>query len=195
MQGDSMKNIYSDEGVRTRLILAALDELSEHGIEDFSLRRVAISAQVSCAAPYRHFKGKEELIAETARYITSKWTLLADEIIASYAPDLRRTLIELSCAAAKFWIANGKFRSLLLPDAASPLAEEMKLFDIPVAQISDRLFASVGCSEDECARLRTRTLATIYGTVMLVSTGKLAATAAAETVEDELRFLLASCGA
>lgn len=185
-----MKNIYSDEGVRTRLILAALDELSEHGIEDFSLRRVAISAQVSCAAPYRHFKSKEELIVETARYITSKWSLLASEIIDSYSPDLKRTLSELSAAAAKFWIANGKFRSLLLPDAASPLAEEMKLFDVPIARIFDLLFPSLGFGAEDRPLLKNRVLASIYGTVMLVSTGKLAADSAAELVRAEVSSVL-----
>ena len=69
-----MEKVYPDDGVRTRLILSALDELCEHGVVDFSLRRVALKAQVSCAAPYRHFKSKEELITETAKYITMKWT-------------------------------------------------------------------------------------------------------------------------
>ena len=104
----------------------------DHGIGDFSLRRVAIASQVSCAAPYRHFKSKEELIVQTARYITSKWSLLAEEIIKAHQDDPVRTLTELSCTATKFWISNGNFRSLLMPDPNSPIAVEMSSFDRPV---------------------------------------------------------------
>ena len=48
------------EDVKTRLLLAGVKELSEYGARDFSLRRAAEAAGVSCAAPYRYFKGKEE---------------------------------------------------------------------------------------------------------------------------------------
>ena len=44
---------YVDD-VRTRLVLAGIGELSERGVKEFSLRVVAIAAQVSCAAAYRH---------------------------------------------------------------------------------------------------------------------------------------------
>ncbi|MBO5879898.1 MAG: helix-turn-helix transcriptional regulator, partial [Clostridia bacterium] len=54
-----MEDRFVEENVKHRLILAGIRELEEYGITDFSLRRVAVSAQVSCAAPYRHFKSKE----------------------------------------------------------------------------------------------------------------------------------------
>ncbi len=185
-----MKNIYSDEGVRTRLILAALDELCDHGIGDFSLRRVAISAQVSCAAPYRHFKSKDELIAETARYITSKWSLLASQISAVYSVDQGMTLCELSVAAAKFWIANGNFRSLLMPAAGSPLADEMKNFDLPIEQCADKCFAERGMSM-VCAEDKKRLLfSVIYGTVLLASAGKITHEQAVQTVRDEILTII-----
>lgn len=168
-----MKNISTDDGVRTRLILGALDELCEHGVSDFSLRRVASYAQVSCAAPYRHFKSKEELIAETARYITSKWSLLAREIISAHEGDERTVVIELCVAAVKFWVANGKFRSLLLPDARSALAAEMKAFDLPVTERIDLYLESKGLDSAARAQKRMLTLSVIYGFVLLASSGKL----------------------
>ncbi len=180
-----MKNVYSDEGVRTRLILAALDELSYHGTADFSLRRVAISAQVSCAAPYRHFKSKEDLIAETARYITSKWSLLASEICSVKKWGSGELLLELSTAAVKFWVANGNFRSLLMPAANLPLAEEMRAFDEPIAEAADAYFKLMGKSEWEKESLKRRILAAIYGAVLLNSTGKLSPSDAVQTVKNE----------
>ena len=57
-----MEDRFIEENVRLRLILSGISELEEHGIADFSLRRAAMGAQVSCAASYRHFKSKEEYI-------------------------------------------------------------------------------------------------------------------------------------
>jgi AcrR family transcriptional regulator len=57
-----MDQDYGMRSVKTRLILAGLNEIEEYGIKNFSLRRVALGAQVSCAAPYRHFKDKDDFI-------------------------------------------------------------------------------------------------------------------------------------
>ncbi|MBQ9131598.1 MAG: helix-turn-helix transcriptional regulator, partial [Clostridia bacterium] len=59
-----MEEGYTSHAVRERLIIAGIRELEAHGLNDFSLRRVAVACEVSCAAPYRHFKDKEELILE-----------------------------------------------------------------------------------------------------------------------------------
>ena len=180
-----MKNSINEDGVRTRLILAALDELCVHGISDFSLRRVAAIAQVSCAAPYRHFKSKEELIAETADYITSKWELLSREIISACAGDSFKTLLALSTAAVRFWVANGNFRSLLIPEPSSELAARMKKFDEPVER-----FVSV-CTEEsggsDATAKRDFVLSLIYGAVVLVTSGKLASEAAISVVSEQLK--------
>ena len=75
-----MEQDYIEGGVRERLIQAGITELYERGIKDFSLRRVALSAQVSCAAPYRHFKDKSDLISKIVEYIGSMRELFSKEI-------------------------------------------------------------------------------------------------------------------
>ena len=55
-----MEADFIEGSVRTRLIVAGINELEERGVKDFSLRRVALAAEVSCAAPYRHFKDKDD---------------------------------------------------------------------------------------------------------------------------------------
>ena len=185
-----MKNINPDDGVRTRLILAALDELCEHGVSDFSLRRVAIEAQVSCAAPYRHFKSKEELITETARYITSKWSLLAGQIISAHGDDLKKTLVELSVAAVRFWVANGNFRSLLLPEANSPLAGEMLEFDRPILERAELYANGVGLTAEEAEAKKSYILSVIYGNAVLSGAGKQPPETAAEAVRSQILSIL-----
>jgi AcrR family transcriptional regulator len=92
----TMEAEFIEGSVRTRLIVAGINELWERGIKDFSLRRTALAAEVSCAAPYRHFKDKEEFISEIIKYIASKWELLCHEIESVFDNDVRRRIIELS---------------------------------------------------------------------------------------------------
>ena len=184
-----MKNISPDEGVRTRLILSALDELLEHGITDFSLRRVATIAQVSCAAPYRHFKSKEELITETARYITSKWSLIAEQIISVHGADKKKTLVELSKTAVKFWVANGNFRSLLLTECGSPLLAEMREFDRLIIEYVKECAKIGGLSDEEAEEKERLVLVLIYGNILLAGAGKITPDIAALTVGNEVAAL------
>ena len=147
-----MEEQFFEDGVRTRLILSGIGELCCHGVRDFSLRRVAIAAQVSCAAPYRHFKDKDELILEIIRYIFSKWQLLCREIEEIYAENPERLLVELAAANVGFWAANGNFRSVLMleagDDAAERARDEMRLFDAPIISAVALLASARGFSKE-----------------------------------------------
>jgi AcrR family transcriptional regulator len=54
---------YHHGDLKNTLIQAGIQVLSEHGLEKFSLRRVARQAGVSHSAPYAHFSDKQALIA------------------------------------------------------------------------------------------------------------------------------------
>ena len=90
-----MEEAYLEKSVRQRLILAGIAELEEHGLAEFSLRRAALAAQVSCAAPYRHFESREAFIRETVAYINSQWGLLRESITRLYQGNTQRCLTEL----------------------------------------------------------------------------------------------------
>ena len=79
---------YKSEELPTALVLAGIKEIENHGLSDFSLRRVATLCGVSCAAPYRHFKNKNELILAILSYINSQWGILQQQII-----DLARQML------------------------------------------------------------------------------------------------------
>ena len=91
--------------VREQLLNAGLAELEAHGVGDFSLRRVAAACDLSCAAPYRHFKDKETLINAVLTHIQSQLRLLLEQIAAVYPDDPRRQLTE-SCLAAASILAK-----------------------------------------------------------------------------------------
>jgi len=109
-----MDDYTSNETVKKKLITAGIKELENHGITDFSLRRVATLCNVSCAAPYKHFKSKENFIAEIILYILSQWSLLEEQVAEIFKDDIKTRITETCVAYIKFWIANPNFRSVLM---------------------------------------------------------------------------------
>ena len=57
---------YHHGNLRRALIDAALVMIGENGVKSLSIREVAKKAGVSHAAPYRHFKDKEDLLTAVA---------------------------------------------------------------------------------------------------------------------------------
>lgn len=184
-----------EDGVRTRLILSGISELCCHGVRDFSLRRVALTAEVSCAAPYRHFKDKDELILEIIKYIFSKWQLLCREIESAYSEDTERLIVELAAANVAFWAANGNFRSVLTLEAGDETEgtrAEMRKFDAPVVSAIRRLGLCRKMSEDKIEALEFFVTSLVYGTVMLIISGRTESTVSAvdkmrAVIEGELK--------
>jgi AcrR family transcriptional regulator len=63
---DTARRGYHHGNLRQALLDATLSLIKEKGPTGFTLAEAARMAGVSPAAPYRHFKGREELIAEVA---------------------------------------------------------------------------------------------------------------------------------
>ena len=162
-----MEDSYIENSVKTRLILAGIKEIEDHGIKDFSLRRVALTAQVSCAAPYRHFRDKDEMISEIIKYVASKWQLFSKEIENALSNDKRRLVIEMAVANLRFWIANQNYRSVLIT-ASAISADALVEFEAPMLSAVDAYLESIGKSElSEKKKYALRAL--VYGSLILSS--------------------------
>jgi AcrR family transcriptional regulator len=61
------KRQYHHGDLRAALVQASLSLIAKHGVQGLALSDAAHLAGVSVAAPYRHFKDKEALLAEIAR--------------------------------------------------------------------------------------------------------------------------------
>ena len=159
-----MDNNILDKGVKERLILSGLHELLHHGTTDFSLRRVAVGAEVSCAAPYRHFKDKDELIRAIIAYIREDYNLLADNIKAIFGKGTREYVVELSVATVRFWIAGGNFPSFLqtgeLSSFNAPMLEALELY------LGDRA---------DISNIKHTVMTLIYGSVTEIMSGDISA--------------------
>lgn len=66
-QGDGPPRGYHHGNLKEALIRAALDLIKEKGPAGFTFAEAARSAGVSPAAPYRHFRDRDELLADVAR--------------------------------------------------------------------------------------------------------------------------------
>ena len=169
-----MEENYINDTLRERLIFAGLAELEAHGITDFSLRRVALSAGVSCAAPYRHFKNKDELILSLIDYVLDGWILLSEEIADSIGHGSVECITELCTSLVRFFVGNGNFRSLLTlaqVDKDPKRHAELLRFDEPIVT-SISAFALVRCLSGEDIQVLGNTiLALLYGTLLLISRG------------------------
>ena len=75
------KRGYHHGNLRQALVDAALDLIAEKGPTGFTMAEAAKRADVSAAAPYRHFAGRDDLIAEVA---TQGYDLFADVLDYAY---------------------------------------------------------------------------------------------------------------
>ena len=69
-----MADSYHHGNLRQALIDAGIKIINENGENALSLRKVAAACNVSHAAPYAHFKDKEELLEAMKKSVTDKFT-------------------------------------------------------------------------------------------------------------------------
>ena len=156
-------DMKENDSLRNRLIIAGIDEIYTHGISDFSLRRVAAACNTSCAAPYKHFQNKEQLILKIVEYINTKWELLSDEIISLYADDVKKQLLEVSMAYIRFWIANPDFRSVFKESHNG-----MDIRNTKFRNILDGYFDSKSLSDEEKRIRKYGICAIVHGTISMI---------------------------
>ena len=161
-----MEDEYFSDTVRDRLIVAGADEISQYGLHNFSLRRVASACNISCAAPYKHFKNKEEFILEIIRYINRQWQLLYEQILSLFENDPLRQLTEVCIAYVRFWVANPNYRSVLAMSEQEPTATS-------VGGMIRRYCADKGDSVDEAERSVLAIKALVYGVTAMIERGEL----------------------
>lgn len=168
-------NRTSDD-LRHSLIIAGINEIELHGLTDFSLRRVATACGVSCAAPYRHFKSKGDLILAIISYINDQWSFLEKQIFDIYNNDTRKLILELATANIRFWIANPNFRSIMMMDDRALDALQLR----ERSRISDEIGRLIGlyCKENQIDAKSERqsafaVRAIIYGATQMLGSGEL----------------------
>ena len=126
-------NTYQHGNLREALVQAGLKLLSEGGVEGLSLRAAAQLAGVSHAAPYRHFKDKDALVAAIAeqgfRLLTASMRAELAVLDAGQAADPHQRLAAVGKGYVQFALQHPAylrviFGGVLAKDRTTP---ELKL--------------------------------------------------------------------
>ena len=87
--------MYHHGDLKNKLIEEGIKVVSNEGLGQLSLRKVAANCGVSHAAPYSHFKSKEELIIEIQHHIDNHFMRILTDITKSYPSEEDLNLLVL----------------------------------------------------------------------------------------------------
>src|SRR5438552_5774014 len=114
------KRRYHHGNLRAALVKATLRAIAEDGPDGFTLRDVARRAGVSPAAPYRHFKDKDELLAAVAGECATRMAETIDAAVAQAMPHPLDRFRRVGIAYVQFAHSHPEhFRALAIPNVAA----------------------------------------------------------------------------
>lgn len=166
-----------NKNMREDLVLAGIREINANGVHGFSVRRVAQSCGVSCAAPYKHFKDKRDFIVAIIEYVNEQWKQRQEEVLAACSDSYRERIVQVSVEYVRFLMEKPYYRSILtLKDE-----EFDNLYHRARGELSSRsqqmereFFAQSGMDGATQRRKLHLVRALIFGTVFLIDAGELA---------------------
>jgi len=132
---DRKRRGYHHGNLREALIQAALDLIAEKGAAGFTFAEAARFAGVSPGAPYRHFRDRDDLIADVAR---RGFEQFAEELGRAWddgRPDAFTALQNIGRAYLAFAKTEPAYYTAMF-EAQMPVTVDRKL-----AQASDQAFA------------------------------------------------------
>lgn len=161
--------------LREALILAGINEINQHGVTGFSIRRVAEACNVSCAAPYRHFQDKNGLIAAIIDYVNDQWAIRQEEVVSQCGNSLREQIIAISINYIRFLMEKPFYRSVLMlkdEEFDNLYHKKRTQFGSLSQTLEAQLFASSGLDKDTWKRKLMVVRSLIFGVVFLFDAGE-----------------------
>ena len=103
---------YHREGLKNLLIEKGIEIVNIDGVQSFSLRKAAAACKVSHAAPYSHFRNKEELLNAMQLHITERFSKTLETAVAENKKPAA-LLKKLGIAYVSFFIDNPAYFQFL----------------------------------------------------------------------------------
>ena len=129
-----MTDTYHHGDLRKAMIKKGMEMLSQDGIENFSMRKLAAELGVSHTAPYRHFKNKTEAVKTILMESSRTFTRALEDSTSGFSgnagkeepptpKDGMERLIRLGIEYVKFFVENPEFMKFfhMMSDQASIL--------------------------------------------------------------------------
>jgi AcrR family transcriptional regulator len=139
---------YHHGNLREALVDAALDLIAAKGPAGFTFAEAARSAGVSPAAPYRHFRDRDALLADVARQGFERFAQFLTTAWNEGRPDVRTAFDNMGKAYLAFARTEPAFYSAMF-EAGVPIDDHPEL-----RKAADEAFAIVrGAAEALCASM------------------------------------------
>ncbi len=168
----------ANEANREKFITAAVCELEEHGVSDFSIRRVARRCGLSCAAPYKHFESRDELMLEVIRHIHKKWRAILEDTVKAHGEEsLRSQLVSVCMAYLTFLCTYPEYQTIIfMNDRVFPAAmrEEKGRLSTAAETLIANYCDSVKMPKPVLRRKRFAILSYLYGAAVMINSGVMA---------------------
>jgi AcrR family transcriptional regulator len=107
-----MSDTYHHGNLREALIEAGIRIMNESGEDALSLRKVASACNVSHAAPYAHFKDKDELVEAIKKSVMEQFMAELEDVVQS-APNAESALIGMGKRYVSFFRGNPDYFKFL----------------------------------------------------------------------------------
>ena len=108
-----MSDKYHHGDLRNALIEESIKMINTSGEDSLSMRKLAERCGVSMAAPYAHFKNKEEMINAIKEYVEDAFTKYLETAVVSCQNDIEKKIITLGNAYISFFIENPEYFTFL----------------------------------------------------------------------------------
>jgi AcrR family transcriptional regulator len=139
---------YHHGNLKEALLRAALELIAQKGPAGFTFAEAARWAGVSPAAPYRHFRDRDELLANVALRGFERFEVVLKRAWDDGRPDALAALDRLGKAYLEFARTEPAYYSAMF-EAGIPLATSPEL-----REVGDRAFAVLrGAAEKLCAEM------------------------------------------
>ena len=156
--------------LREQLILAGIEEINTHGVNDFSIRRTALACGVSCAAPYKHFKDKRDFICAIIDHVNDQWHQREEQVLAMCGSSLREQIVAISVQHVVFLMEKPHYREILM--LKDNLYHRIRGQGHSIMQqLQTAYFQQQGFDEATCRRKLMTVRSVIYGSVFLFGIG------------------------
>lgn len=129
-----MINQYHHDNLKNELIEQGIKLINKDGLDGLSLRRLAKLCNVSEAAPYKHFKNKEDLLNSIKNYISDELlTTLKNAEKNSDIPDSPQAITDMGKAYINFFVEHSDYFTFIFSQSviSIDLSSEDSAEDFP----------------------------------------------------------------
>lgn len=161
---------------KEKFIDSALQELYLYGTAGFSIRNVAKNCGLSCAAPYRHFSSKNDLIAEVIKAVSARWGKRVSALLENHDGTLREKILDICIAYIKFLCENPGYFTIAVMNEKFLSPEQVRqksLISPLVRKVVSDYCESVNMSEEARKRKTFIVRAMIIGAAEMMTADSL----------------------